>query len=179
MRIQAMTFAIILLASGSASAQTSSVITDASIRNYYASLPDLFKKPYETFITEFNARTSDTAVITSTTTINIPGQAPTQSTSTMSKSDLIANAPQAYQSSKGANLWNQVLSITIGPDGKTARVEEISRITGMSFPGADQNRPFIADSTETCADELVLTPGIGIQMEKSDCTSIINIKQKL
>jgi hypothetical protein len=154
-------------------------MTDASIRKYYDDLPGVFKKPYDEFIKDYSARATDSLVINSATTLKLPGQPPTQSTSILTKDQLISGAGDAYAAAKNARLWNQVTKVTISSDGKSATVEEVSRISGISMPSEDPDHPFQADSTEICTDELVLTSGIGIQTSKSDCTVTVTITRKL
>ena len=154
-------------------------MTDASIRKYYDDLPAVFKKPYDDFIKDYSSRASDNLEINSTTTLRMPGQPPSQSTSTLTKEQLISGAGDAYAAAKKARLWNEVTKITIAPDGKTATVEEVSRISGINVQSEDPEHPFHADSTEICTDQLVLTPGIGVQTAKSDCTVTVTITRKL
>lgn len=170
---------IIGMSSVPAHSQKSNRLTDAGVRQFYADLPGLFKKPYDQFIREYSDRASDDLQITNKTTISLPGQAPTQTTEELTKQQLLDGAQQAYQAASQAKLWNQVLSVQIAQDGMTAEVQEISRIQGMSAPGADAEHPFIASSTETCTDHIKLEPGIGIQMVKSECEVSVNVAQKL
>lgn len=174
-----LTAGLMLASAAPVMAQSADHLTDGTIRQYYAELPDLFKKPYEDFIKDYSARASDDLQITNKTIVNIVGQRPNESTENLTKDQLVAAAPQAYQAAQQAKLWNQVTSILISPDGKTAEVHEISRIKGMTMPSADAARPFQADSVETCLDHLIFTPGIGIQTTKSDCNVDVTVTQKL
>ncbi|MDB5490202.1 MAG: hypothetical protein JWO78_51 [Micavibrio sp.] len=159
--------------------QKSDRLTDASVRQFYAELPGVFKKPYAVFLKEYSARASDDLLITNRTTITLPGQPPTQTTEELTRQQLLDGAQQAYQAASQAKLWNQVLSVQIAQDGMTAEVQEISRIQGMTAPGADAEHTFIANSTETCTDHIKLEPGVGIQMVKSECEVSVNVVQKL
>jgi hypothetical protein len=170
---------VVGLSSTPALSQKSDKLTEAGVRQFYADLPGLFKKPYNQFLKEYTARASDDLQITNKTTISLPGQAPTQTTEELTKQQLIDGSQQAYQAASQAKLWNQVLSVQIAPDGMSAEVQEISRIQGMSAPGADAEHPFIANSTETCTDHIKLEPGVGIQMVKSECEVSVNVEQKL
>lgn len=170
---------LIGISSAPAYSQKANRLTDASVRQFYTDLPAVFKKPYAQFVKEYSARASDDLQITNRTTIFLPGQQPTQSTEELTKQQLIDGAPQAYAAASAAKLWNQVISVKISQDGMTAEVEEISRIQGMTAPGADAAHPFIASSTETCTDHIKLEPGVGIQMVKSDCDVSVNVVEKL
>lgn len=169
----------ITLSPAPAFSQKMNKLTDASVRQFYADLPGLFKKPYPQFLKEYTARASDDLQITNKTTISLPGQAPTQTTEELTKQQLIDGAQQAYEAALQAKLWSQVISVQIAPDGMSAEVQEISRIQGMTAPGADAGQTFTANSTETCTDHIKLDPNVGIQMVKSECEVSVNVVQKL
>jgi len=170
---------LIGMSSAPAYSQKSDRLTEAGIREFYAELPTLFKKPYEQFVQEYSNRASDDLKITNKTTISLPGQPPTQTTEELNKQQLLDGLPKAYQAASKAKLWTQVISVKIAQDGMTAEVQEISRIQGITAPGADVAHPIVANSTETCTDYIKFEPGVGIQVSMSNCEVAVSVEQKL
>lgn len=156
-------------------AQAVTKITDTQIRAFYAELKTLFKRPYNEFLTRYESRVHDDLQYNSDTEILIKGQPPMQADSlTMTKSDLVSNADRAYENGKTANLQSDIETITIAPDGKSARVKVISSAKGLLFPAADGSQ-MKADTTESCEEDLVLNPQGKLQILTSNCHTQINI----
>ena len=162
-----------------ARSQSADKITEAAVRQYYAELPNLFKRPYEQFARSYADRASDNLKIVNKTTIFLEGQPPTETTETMNKQQLMQGSQQAWQAAQSARLSSQIMSIKISEDGRTARVRETSMINGMSAPGADAAHAMKADSQETCVDDLALETGIGIQTVHSECMVSVKVAKKI
>lgn len=168
---------MVALLSGTAPAYAQAVnkLTDNKVRNFYAELPELFKKPYEQFLQTYDLRIAPDLTYTSKTIINVPGQSPMQTEPvSMTKNDILGNARRAYDSAKGATLTNDIVRIGIAADGKSATVTSTSTVKGMNFPTSDGS-PMKADSVETCEDVVNLTDGGSVQVLKSNCTADITI----
>lgn len=170
--------AAILTISPAIAEESSGPLTEQNIRDYYTGIPAIFQLPYPEFLKSYLARASDTLQVTTTTSIRMLDNSVVRSKHSMDKEQMQDMAGKAYAAASGAKLANYVTAIDIDPSGKSALVHETATIKNMQLPGADPVHAYIADSTETCIDTLVFTPGIGVQTTRSNCNANVIVTQQ-
>lgn len=167
-------FSLLALSPISAIAQdtsaTASTLTDKSIRAFYQKSIEAYKSDYPSYYKFMDESLTSDSVCTTVSRITAPGRTePLTQKETQNKAQLLASARQVYDSMKGSSLSNNVISITIAADGKTAEVKDETRVDGMNMTGIK------ASVHGICDDTLVLSNDNIIQIAKSSCTSEVSV----
>ncbi|HEY0901106.1 MAG TPA: hypothetical protein VGD95_03175 [Micavibrio sp.] len=170
--------ALTILAPALGYAQKQTWLTEENIRAFSKDSEDAYKKPYEEYLAFIQKTTHDQYAATITTKIMQDGQASTEMPMTIDKITLLKSARDAYDSTKGATLTQDILSIEIAPDKKTARVTSKIYITNQRIAPGGSMSTILADTVSTSVDDIVYTPMVGIQVLKSEYENVMTIKQE-
>lgn len=161
-----------------ASAQKQTELTEASIRAYVQESETLHTKPfdaYRDFIQKTTHENYNARIVT--TVYPLQGE-PIEMPMNVDKQALLSSARDGYDSAQGAIIKQDIHTILISTDKKSAIVKSTLRITNQRLPGQPGLSSTLADMTSQCTDEIVLTPSIGIQVLKSDYVSEMTIKKE-
>lgn len=161
--------AAILLCAGPAHATDK--ITQAAVQEFYKTAAASFKLPYEQYKALSADMMADTFRSSTAVSMVIPGQRPFTAKETTDKKKSIAMSSNTHSAMQGATINYNLKSITISPDGKSARVAETAVINNMRMPG----KPVVMNATSACNDTLVLNLAGKLQM----ATSVCNVRSVL
>lgn len=153
---------------------SASDLSEAGIRAFYAESATIHHKPLEVYKEWTKNHLHKEVKFTETTTIKLPGASPVVNSRTMTRNEMLKELDENYKSMRGVTVKNEVTSVTVAPNGKSAEVKDKSVITGVSVPVGD-GKDLRGDGTSTCNDKVVFTPGAGIQVLSSVCTLDITL----
>lgn len=177
-------FIVLLLATlsvlvpASAHAQKQTWLTVENIRAFSKESEQVYKKTFEEYLAFLQKTTHEEYTARINTTISQPDQAPTEMPLNLDKTALLQTAREAYESTKGATITQDIMSIEIAPDKKSATVTSKIYITNQRIAPGGSMSTILADTVSTCVDEIVYTPMTGIQLKKSEYENVMTIKQE-
>lgn len=181
-RLQILLVVLLAFCSGlaplSAHAQKQTWLTEENIRAFSVESERAYTKPYEEYLAFVRKTTHDKYQARINTKIMQDGQASADMPMTLDKATLLKTAREAYDSTKGATLTQDIVDIKIAPDKKTAIVRSKIYINNQRIAPNGSMSMILADSVANCVDEIVYTPMVGIQVLKSDFDTVMTIKQE-
>ena len=170
--------ALCFLVTPPALAQKKTELTEESIRAYVKESETLHTKGFEEYLDFINKTTHENYTARILTTVYPPQGEPTEMPMNVDKETLLKNARDGFESSQGAVVSQEIHSINMSPDKKSAIVKSTLRISNQRMPHQQGPSSMLADMTSQCTDEIVYTPSIGLQVLKSNYVSQMTIKQE-
>lgn len=155
--------------SPAAGTSPSPALTESEIRDVYAQSATAHLKPFALYRDWAESHFHKNSRMTQTVTIKLPGASPVVESRTLSYRQLMEDLEENYKAMRGVTMKGEVTDVLMGPDGTTAKVKDKSIITGMSVPAGD-GKMLRGDGKSACDDEVVFTPGKGVQVLRSVCT---------
>lgn len=152
-------------------------LTEEGIRAFYAESARAYLQPLSLYKEWTKTHFHEKGRVTETTTIKLPGAAsPVVTSRTLTRKELLEETEKNYQSMRGLLIQNEVTSISLAPDGKSAEVKDKSIITGLSLPvDSGSGKTLAGNGVSQCDDKVVFTAGKGVQILSSTCTSEITV----
>lgn len=152
-----------------AQAETAQNITPAKLEKFYTDAAQVFTAGYNDYVTWIGNAMTDDVQSRSKSIIHMPDQAPAEFQDVADKQKILSMAQQTFDSMKNGSLTNTITKTEIAPDGRSARVEEMSSARNVIIPGPG-GQILRADMKGICHDTVVLAPQGHLQIKTTDCT---------
>lgn len=173
--------ALILLACSPAAHAADGVLTEESIKAYYAEAAKVYALDYPSYVAYLEKNLHDSYEGTVTSTFNIPNQPQARSIDRLSKQDLLETSRQDHAAMHGVTLINEVKTVEIAADGKTAYVTDQTTIKDMPLPpppGLAADKSLRVSGSGPCKEVVVLSDAGVMQALKSDCEFTMTITEE-
>lgn len=162
-----------LLVAVSAPAQAGEPLSAARLQAFYDGVNASYKAPYEAHLEQLKASFAPEYRAKVTSTINMPGSAPTATQSSVSYGELVKEARSGYDSMQSATMNTKLSNVVVAEDGRSAKLREETKIRRMSMESPEGT--IYGDSTAVCDDDVVLTAEDKIVVKASVCTLTLTI----
>jgi len=173
-----LSLACLTFLSGITQAAAQNSLSEPAIRKFYAESQAALKYPFEQHVAYLQKSMTESYEGTNSTVVTAPEQAPIPATETQSKAEIIANVQANYDAIKNATVKEEIQSIQISPDGKSATVRAKTDIKNLSIPTPPGSPKVSADTASTCTDKIVLSPEGIVQIDRSDCNGKVTLTLK-
>jgi|GEM_PF-5388526 hypothetical protein len=172
-------FLMLFISASSAHAQDANRLTEQSVRAFLDESISIYKKPYPEFLAFIEKTTHDDFDGQIVMTVHKGNEAPVQAPVSMDKQMILSTAREGYGDMKDAVITTDIHEIKISPDKKSATVKSTLSIKNQRIPAPEgSNITILGDSITQCHDEIVFTPGNGIQSFRARYVSDLTIKQE-
>jgi len=144
-------------------------ITEAQVRANYEAINESYKKSYEEHLALLKKSYRENFIGTMASTFSGAGIPPTSGSDIMTYKRIVGEAEVGYKAMKNASIKQEINSIKIAEDGKTATVLDKSTVKGMALPTPDGSVMHV-DTQSSCESELALNAEGVLQAVKASCT---------
>ncbi len=152
--------------------QAPTVLTEDSVRQYYADQVASLKAPYEDYLAFARQGFSDNFVSRNMVTVIVPGQPEKVERMDKTKNDLVNMDPATQEIGRTANIDYTIDKITIDANSNTARVTSRTDLT-LTAANAEGQTVAVKTASE-CNDVLDMADGL-TRMLESTCTATTEI----
>lgn len=148
-------------------------LTEESIMKYYNASKIVHGRPFQLYEDFYYHHINVDADLTWNLVTNAPGQKVKREVLEMTKDDFMAMLKKTYNESQGADITHKVTSLSVAPDGQTAKAQQITILSNiLEIAKADDSRKKMKLHLQLqsyCNDDFVIAIGAIPQIKKSVC----------